>query len=151
MRQKVIDLTGAVGRQLLNDVLQIRIGVMPADACRMDQGPDRRGPLARTQAASEQPVGALQRHWTNLVLHPVVRNRHLAVIDVERQPGPALQAVVNGPAVADPGGTCRRCNKSHLCKAFAILGANAEFNMTLLDAYSPGGKNSKPGTCLYLR
>jgi hypothetical protein len=95
MWQQVFDPACRVGGQSLEDILQVRVGIVPVDACRVDQAHDRCGALARSQAAGEQPVAPSECNRSDLVLNPIVRDRHVTVLDVPRQCWPALEAVVD--------------------------------------------------------
>lgn len=56
MGKEFLNTTRRSPRQALQDVLEVRVGVTPVDARRVQQAHDRSAPLARAQAASEQPV-----------------------------------------------------------------------------------------------
>lgn len=56
--------------------------------------------LPRAEAAGEQPVRSSQRDRAKVVFHPVVRDRHVAIIDEVRQLTPAIEAVVDLPSLA---------------------------------------------------
>lgn len=59
MGQQLPDPTLRLRRQAGEDVLQIGEGLMPIQACRLDQAHDRRGPLARAQRTRKEPVLAV--------------------------------------------------------------------------------------------
>jgi len=63
----------------------------------VDEAHHRRSPLARAQAAGEEPVLPPQRDGSDAVLHPVVVDGQVSVIEVAGQCRPALEAVVDGP------------------------------------------------------
>ena len=70
---------------------------MPVHAGRLYQAHHRRRPLARAQAAGEQPVAPANGDRPDLVLDPVVVHGQLPVIDEARQRNPAPQAVIQSP------------------------------------------------------
>lgn len=96
MRQQLVDATGGVRRQAIQHVLEVGVWVMPVDACRVQQTHDGGRSLARPQAAGEQPIRSADRDRADLVLDPIVRDRHVAVAHEVRELLPALQAVVDG-------------------------------------------------------
>ena len=59
MRQQFPDPALRLSRQAGEDVLQIGVGLMLIQACRLHQAHDRRGPLAGAQGARKEPVLAL--------------------------------------------------------------------------------------------
>ncbi len=59
MRQQLTDPALRLSRQAGEDILQIREGLVPVEARRLDQAHDRRGPLAGAQRAGKKPVLAL--------------------------------------------------------------------------------------------
>jgi hypothetical protein len=65
----------------LEHVLEVSVRVVPVDACRVQQAHDGRGAFARAQAAGEQPVRPPQGNRPDVVLHPVVGDRHVAVVE----------------------------------------------------------------------
>ncbi len=56
MRQQLPDPTLRLSRQTREDILQIREGLVPVQACRLDQAHDRRRPLAGAQRTRKEPV-----------------------------------------------------------------------------------------------
>jgi len=90
MRQQLGDLVVFLRRQTREYVLQIGIRIMPIEACRLDQAHDGRRPLAAAQRSGKQPVLAAQCHWPDLVFHPIVVDRHIAIIQVARERLPAF-------------------------------------------------------------
>jgi hypothetical protein len=53
VRQQLVDRAGTLGRQALENVLQVRIWVVPIELCRLDQTRDRRGALSGGKGAGE--------------------------------------------------------------------------------------------------
>ena len=94
MRQQLLDPAAPVRGQAREHVLQVGIGVMTVHARRLHQAHHRRRPLARTQAAGEQPVVSSHRDRPDLVLDPVVVHGQLPVINEARQRSPTPQAVI---------------------------------------------------------
>lgn len=66
MRQQLRDLAGRLHRQPLQHVSQVGIRVKPIELGRLDEADHGRSPLARAQAADEQPVLPPQRNGTNV-------------------------------------------------------------------------------------
>ncbi len=66
---------------------------MPIEPCRLDQAHNGGRALAPAQRAREQPVRTPDRPGADLVLHPIVVDRRIAVVKVARQRLPALEAV----------------------------------------------------------
>src|SRR4051812_5702891 len=95
MRQEVLNAAGRLGRQPLENVLEVRVGVMAVDPRRVDQAHDRGGTLAGAQGTREQPVGSSESNRTNLVFTPVVVDGQVAVVDEPSERRPALEAVVD--------------------------------------------------------
>ena len=59
MRQQLPDPTLRLSRQAGEDIFQIREGLVPVQARRLDQAHDRRRPLAGAQRAGEEPILAV--------------------------------------------------------------------------------------------
>jgi len=59
MRQQLPDPTLGLSRQTPEDIFQIREGLVPVQARRLDQAHDRRRPLAGAQRAGEEPILAV--------------------------------------------------------------------------------------------
>jgi hypothetical protein len=118
MRQQLFDPAGRVRWQPLEHVLEVGVRIVPVELGRVHQAHHRAARLpARRLPANSQ--FAAQRNRPDLVLHPVVVDRQFAVVDVARERCPALEAVVDGRAVADPSGTFCRCWRIHWCSASA--------------------------------
>lgn len=77
MRQQLVDATGGVRRQAIQHVLEVGVGVVPVDAGRVQQAHDGRRPFACSQAASEEPIRSSDRDRADLVLDPIVGDRHV--------------------------------------------------------------------------
>lgn len=75
MGQQLLDSTGRLRGQPLEDVSQVRVGLVPVQACRVHQAHNGCGPLAGAQATGEQPVRPAESDGSDLVFHPVV-TRH---------------------------------------------------------------------------
>lgn len=97
MRQQLVNLPGHVRWHPCQHVPQVCIGVMPVHARRLHQAHHRRRPLARAQAAGEQPVIATNGNRPDLVLDPVVVHRQLPLIDEARERHPTPEAVIQCP------------------------------------------------------
>ena len=97
MGQQLLNATGLVRRQPRENVLQIRIGIVPIHARRLHQAHHGRRTLARAQASGEEPVVPPNGNRSDLVLDPVVVHGQLPVICEARQRSPAAQAVVQRP------------------------------------------------------
>lgn len=98
MRQQLGKAAVWLAGQACEDVLQIGEGLVAIEACGLDETHDRCGTLAGTKRAGKQPVLATERDRPDLVLYPVVVDGHAPVIDVVRERGPALEAVIDGAA-----------------------------------------------------
>ena len=96
MRQQLGKAAVWLAGQACEDVLQIGEGLVAIEACGLDETHDRCGTLAGTKRAGKQPVLATERDRPDLVLYPVVVDGHAPVIDVVRERGPALEAVIDG-------------------------------------------------------
>lgn len=81
MRQQLVDPAGGVGGQPIQHVLEVRVGLVPVDPCRVQQAHDRGRALARTQAAREQPIRPSECDRSDVVLDPIVRDRHVTVVE----------------------------------------------------------------------
>lgn len=68
MRQQLADTAGRVRAQLLERILELRIGVVSIEPRGVHQAHDRSGALARAQAAGEKPVAAPERDRSGPVL-----------------------------------------------------------------------------------
>jgi hypothetical protein len=53
MRQQLVDCAGSLRGQALQDVLQVRVRVMPIELGRLDQARDRRRALSGRQRTGE--------------------------------------------------------------------------------------------------
>ena len=95
MWQQFSDAACWLRGQPLEHVAQVRIRIVAVEPRRVHEAHDRRGALARAQTAGEQPVVAPQRNGPDLVLHPVVIDGQLAIVDEARERCPAVQAVVD--------------------------------------------------------
>ena len=73
MRQELVDAAGLVRGQPGEHILEIRIGVVPVHARRLDQAHDGRRSLTRAQATGEQPVRAPKGNGPDLVFDGSVR------------------------------------------------------------------------------
>ena len=67
MRQQLVDTAGRMGRNTFQDVLEVRVGLMPVDARRVKQAHDGGGSLTRSQTACEQPVRPVERQFRFIV------------------------------------------------------------------------------------
>ena len=94
MRQQLTDPTLRLSRQAGEDILQIREGLVPVQARRLDQAHDCRSPFAGAQRAGKEPV-VVDGNWPDLALDPVVVDGHAPVGQVMGQRHPALQNVVD--------------------------------------------------------
>lgn len=56
MRQKRGDVVGAVGRQAIEHIFQIDVGIMAVELRGSNQAHDRAGPLPGAQRTGKQPV-----------------------------------------------------------------------------------------------
>ena len=79
-----IDLAVFLRWQARKHVLHIGIRIMPIEPCRLDQAHDGGRALAPAQRAREQPVRTPDRPGADLVLHPIVVDRCIAVVKVAR-------------------------------------------------------------------
>jgi hypothetical protein len=70
VRQQFVDPAGRMRRQPLQHVLQVRVGLVPVDARRVQQAHDCRGALARARAAGEQPALSSQRNRPDVAPWP---------------------------------------------------------------------------------
>jgi len=77
---------------------------VPIEPGGVQQAHDRRRPLARTEAAGEQPILSAQRDRPDQVFDPVVVDAQFAVVDVARESGPAFEAVIDGLGCGTPIG-----------------------------------------------
>ena len=77
MRQQLPDPALRLSQQAGEDILQIREGLVPVEARRLDQAHDRRSPFAGTERAGKEPVLAADGNRPDLVLDPVVIDRKL--------------------------------------------------------------------------
>ena len=111
MGQQFADAAGRLRRQPLEHVADVGIGLEPIELGRVDQAHDGGGALAGAQRSSEEPVLPPNRDWADAVLHPVVVDRQIAVIQEARQRVPAVEAVVDRPG--------SRCCRIHWCSASA--------------------------------
>ena len=93
MRQQLFDATGRMRGQALQNVLEVSVGIVPIEPCRVHQAHHRSGALARTQRACEEPVVAPDGNRTDLVLDPVVVHGQAPVVDEPRECAPAFEAV----------------------------------------------------------
>jgi len=94
VRQQLVDPAGLVCGQPGQQFLEVRVRVAPTHACRLDQTHTSGRPLARVQAAGEQPVDFSDGNGPDLVLDPVVVRWQLRVIDKARERRSALEDVV---------------------------------------------------------
>jgi len=101
VRPQLADLACALHGQACHHIAQVGVGVMHVHARRLDQTHDGRRPLARAQAACEEPVVAANRNGADLVLDSVVVHGQLPVT---REPG---QRIPPPQAVVQRLGTCR--------------------------------------------
>lgn len=99
-------LAMCVGRAL-QDVLEVGMRVVTAQACRLHQAHHDGGALTSQFATGEQPGAASHGPRTDSIFQVVVVHRHIAVDEIARQRSPGIQAVAQGlgcsPAVGDPG------------------------------------------------
>lgn len=72
MWQQLVDCAGTLGRQALENVFQVGIGVMAIELCGLDQARDRGGALASGKRSGVQPVLASCRPGPDLSLVVVV-------------------------------------------------------------------------------
>ena len=96
MRQQLPDPTLRLSRQAREYVLQIGEGLVPIQARRLDQAHDRRGPFAGAQGTGKEPVFAANGNRPDLVLDPVIIDRHVSIGQVMGERRPALEGVVDG-------------------------------------------------------
>lgn len=96
MGQQLSDPVGRLSRQPRQYITQVGVGIKAVELGRVDEAHHRRGPFARTQAAGEQPALPTERDGTDAVLHPVVVDGQVPVIEVAGQRRPAFEAVVDG-------------------------------------------------------
>ena len=102
-----MDAAGSLYGQSRHHIAQVGVRVVPINARRLDQTHDRCRPLARTQAASEEPVVTTNGNGLDPAFHPVVVRGHLPVIEAPRQRLPAPQFVVQR------FGACRTLGQPH--------------------------------------
>ena len=95
MRQQLSDPAIRLRRQPLQHIRQIRQRIEPVEFCRLNQAHDGCRPLACAQAAGEEPILAPECDLSDLVLNPVVVDRHLAIAKVMRERCPSPQAVIH--------------------------------------------------------
>lgn len=81
MRKQLFDPAGRLRRQPLEHVADVGVKVELVELGRVDQANDGGGALAGTQASGEQPVLPPQCDRPDAVLHPVVVDRQIAVVD----------------------------------------------------------------------
>ena len=84
------------GRQPLKDVGEVKLGVVAVAAGAFHQGEDDGGTLAGGLAAHEEPVLFSYGDRSNTIFYPVVIDFKLAVAEVEREPVPQFQRVIDG-------------------------------------------------------
>ena len=94
MRQQLFHPAGPVRGQPGQYILEVGLGVVPIHARRLHQAHHGRRPLARAQAAREQPIGSANGNWPDLVFDPIVVHGQLPIIDEARQCSPAPEAVI---------------------------------------------------------
>ena len=97
MRQEFVDPVGRLRRQPLQYIARVGIRIKSVERGRLNEAHHRRSPFARAQAAGEEPVLPPQRNGPDAVLHPLVVDGQVFVIEVAGQCRPALGAVVDGP------------------------------------------------------
>ncbi len=96
MRQQLPDPALRLSRQSGEDVLQIGEGLVAIEARGLDQAHDRRRPFASAQRPGKEPVLAPNGNRPDLVLDPVIIDRHVSIGQVMGQRRPALEGVVDG-------------------------------------------------------
>lgn len=96
VRQQVSHRRSGLCRQSLQHIIEIRIGLQPVEPSGVQQAHDGRSPLARMQAAGEQPVLASQGDGADQVFNAIVVRSQVAVVDEARQRRPPFEAVVDG-------------------------------------------------------
>lgn len=72
VRQEFADAAGRLGRQLLQNVPQVDVGVMPVESFRMNQAHHCSGALARAQTVGKYAIVSADGNRAYLVLYPVV-------------------------------------------------------------------------------
>lgn len=104
MRQQRDDVVGAVGRQAIEHVFQIDVGIMAVELYRSNQAHDRGGPLPGAQRRGEQPIRAPRRPRANLVFQSIVvraLQRHVRLVGANPT---RLTLAPAGSARGGPGG-----------------------------------------------
>lgn len=87
MRQQLIDVTGLVGWQASEYVLQIGVGVVAIELCRLDQARNRCGALASQQGACEQLVLPASSPGPDLLLVVVIVDGQRRIVQVPESKG----------------------------------------------------------------
>lgn len=85
MRQRLSDPAVFVRRQPRRHALQMGIQIVLIQPRRLDQAHDGSRALPAAQRAREQPVRTPDRPGADVVLHPVVVDRRIAVVKAVSQ------------------------------------------------------------------
>ena len=96
MRQQLLEATGGLGRQTLQDVLQVSVRIVSVEFRGLDQAHDDGGALTGTKGTDKEPVRSTESDRTDSILDVVVVDGQIAIVEVTDQRGPAAQAVLDG-------------------------------------------------------
>jgi hypothetical protein len=95
MRKEFADGTCRLRRLPGENVFHIGVGIISIKLGRMNQAHHGRCSLTGAQAACEQPIVSSDSHWPDLVLDPIIIDRHTPIFKVARERNPASQAVID--------------------------------------------------------
>jgi hypothetical protein len=102
MRQQFFDSTGGLGRQALEDVLEIAVRIVSVEFHGLDQAHDGGGPLAGAERSCKEPITSAERHRADAIFDMIVVDWQIAILEVASERCPTTQAVVDCFACGRP-------------------------------------------------